>query len=173
MDLYSPHTILGENCSLKSCSQQDPLPVKCEFCSKMFCTKHGSSPDSHFCTDNQIFNVKFDVCEKCNRRMDTNGAHVCKEKTRKHRCKMEKCKNNILIPIECEQCYEIVCISHRFPSDHNCIPTERNIDQLEDRPAENQPVENSPAEIHHGWNNLRRNRRRGRFQCRSVFQGEF
>merc|ERR1712228_590396 len=126
-----PH--LGEHCSLKYCNQLDFLPVKCKLCAKIFCTEHGYSPDSHACTEkHKILDVKVELCEKCNKRIDTDGAHVCQKKTRKYRCTMDKCKSRILVPFTCSECYQIVCPRHRFPSDHNCISTPVNRMQLVD-----------------------------------------
>ena len=128
-----PH--LGQHCSIKSCNRLDYLPVKCELCSKTFCSDHGYTPDSHSCTEkHKIVDVKVDVCEKCNKRVKNRDGtlHECKKQKRKYRCATDKCKTRILVPFSCGECYQIVCPRHRFPADHNCISTAVNRMRLVD-----------------------------------------
>merc|ERR1712018_63614 len=115
-----PH--LGAHCALTSCNRLDYLPVKCELCSKTFCSEHGYAPTSHSCTEqHKIKDVTVNVCDKCNKRVDNVTSHDCKKQKRKFRCAANKCKTRILVPFNCGECYQIVCPKQRFPADHTCI----------------------------------------------------
>merc|ERR1739848_986679 len=112
-----PH--LGHHCELESCKRLDYLPVTCEFCKGVFCTDHGYSTDLHSCSAAHLVpDVKVDICGKCKKRKEEN--HQCVKKKKSH-CSVAKCKSRVLIPLTCGECFQKVCPTHRFPSDHDCI----------------------------------------------------
>ena len=64
--------------------------------------------------------MKVEVCPKCKRRSHPN--RPCELK-KKRKCSVANCKSKILLPLKCVTCGQSVCPSHRFPSDHSCMPT--------------------------------------------------
>lgn len=91
---------LGGICEL--CKRQDYLPIKCNFCKKIFCKDH-SSLDSHNCQ-----NFK-------NKQKNKKSTSIYKES-----CSFNGCKKKEIIRFECKECKLNYCINHRLSFDHFC-----------------------------------------------------
>jgi len=95
---------IGNNCSFESCNQLDFLPIKCDYCLKIFCKNH-NFVDNHNCTAKPLNFVK-----------DGNNTVPLK-----HLCSLADCKNSELTPIICHHCSKNFCLKHRHQVDHDCI----------------------------------------------------
>lgn len=127
---------IGEHCSEATCHQLDYLPMKCDACSKLFCSLH-LKYDSHNCTSLYKKDVQVPVCPLCNAPVPTPrgtlpdmavSAHIdqdcksdkAKKKVFTNRCSKPKCKKKELVPVLCDSCKLNYCLTHRHPADHNC-----------------------------------------------------
>ncbi|CAF2740266.1 AN1-type zinc finger protein 2A,AN1-type zinc finger protein 2B [Lepeophtheirus salmonis] len=61
---------LGAHCGEKSCRQLDFLPMKCDACSKLFCSDH-LFYESHTCPQSYTKDVQVPVCPLCNNPVPT------------------------------------------------------------------------------------------------------
>nr|ADD38857.1 AN1-type zinc finger protein 2B [Lepeophtheirus salmonis] len=126
---------LGAHCGEKSCRQLDFLPMKCDACSKLFCSDH-LFYESHTCPQSYTKDVQVPVCPLCNNpvptprgsspdsqvlaHMESDSCGAKKKKTHPGACSVRKCKNKEPIPFRCESCRQTVCLTHRHPQDHIC-----------------------------------------------------
>ena len=44
------------------------------------------------------------------------------KKSKTNRCSHGGCKRKDLVPYTCPQCERVVCLRHRQPTDHKCMP---------------------------------------------------
>nr|CCA23974.1 conserved hypothetical protein [Albugo laibachii Nc14] len=131
---------VGKHCSITHCSQIDFLPFECDCCHSIFCLEHRSY-DSHSCvsvqkTDSRVFECP--ICKKiinCTPDQDIhqvwNAHNLCGDcvaistdapRKKKIRCGALQCRA-VIGPsnrFECTTCLQIVCLTHRFPSEHLC-----------------------------------------------------
>uniref|UniRef100_A0A914DUN1 AN1-type domain-containing protein n=1 Tax=Acrobeloides nanus TaxID=290746 RepID=A0A914DUN1_9BILA len=110
---------LGKHCEYNHCNMLDFLPMKCDACTKIMCSKH-IMYDSHECTSAFRKNVQVPVCPLCNKPVPTKkgespdttvGAHIdrdCQSDPRKriysNRCSLKSCKQKELVPVLCNTC---------------------------------------------------------------------
>lgn len=99
---------IGKHCDY--CKQLDFLPFGCNFCSKTFCLKH-KKPIDHNCP------VKPEQ-----KSFATNNKS---DKFKGYRCSFCKCKE--LMEIRCMWCEELMCVRHRFPTDHKCTKQKKKL----------------------------------------------
>lgn len=126
------------------CVILDFLPVKCDSCSKVFCSSHYNY-EQHSCSGTRK-DVQVPVCPLCGEPVPTApgvqpditvGQHIdqqCKSDTKKiytNRCNHKGCKRKELIPVTCSQCKLNFCLRHRHTSDHNCMM--RNMNEADQR----------------------------------------
>jgi predicted nucleic acid binding AN1-type Zn finger protein len=103
---------LGKHCHF--CNQMDFLPFKCTDCSYFFCSSHRIGID-HDCP------IKPKPKEKIR----------VKHKKVGYRCTF--CKKRELIEIKCMWCNELMCIRHRFPTDHKCTKQNKKLFHKQNR----------------------------------------
>ncbi|XP_033327446.1 AN1-type zinc finger protein 2A [Megalopta genalis] len=145
---------LGEHCSENSCNRLDFLPLKCDACSAIFCTKH-ISYTNHSCPSAYKKDVQVPVCPLCNTPVPTKrgdppdiavGQHMdneCQSDFKKPRakifsnkCSSKGCKIKEIVQVRCSDCNQNFCLKHRHPTDHGCLGPEeatrrRRLDKLE------------------------------------------
>uniref|UniRef100_A0A915BZ88 AN1-type domain-containing protein n=2 Tax=Parascaris univalens TaxID=6257 RepID=A0A915BZ88_PARUN len=129
----------GRHCSFAECHLLDFLPVRCDACSRDFCSTHYPY-ESHRCESSYKKDVQVPVCPLCGKPVPVArgelpdvvvGRHIdmdCKSdpalssrgKIYANRCSVRGCKKRELIPIQCKECGLNFCLKHRFPSDHDC-----------------------------------------------------
>lgn len=101
---------VGAHCSLRSCGQQDFLPISCEYCKKPFCKDH-FRPEAHDCEkylpDSQTYcpPCPSAAAERAPLRCATPG---CKETLASHN------------RVRCQRCHQETCLKHRYEADHPC-----------------------------------------------------
>ncbi|XP_075421676.1 AN1-type zinc finger protein 2A isoform X2 [Ascaphus truei] len=135
---------LGQHCSEATCKQLDFLSLKCDACNDVFCKNHITS-DQHRCAAAYKKDVQVPVCPLCSSPVPVKrgempdvavGAHMdrnCndpykrKQKIFTNKCLKAGCKKKELLKIECDQCHNNFCLSHRHPLDHNCKTGPRTI----------------------------------------------
>ncbi len=96
---------LGNQCALSECQQLDFLPVRCHFCSELFCKEH-SYPEEHECSD---FNKHQQPKHKA--RPGTTSSF---------KCSLETCEKSELTKVTCPGCQNHFCLGHRHMRDHDC-----------------------------------------------------
>ena len=130
---------IGKHCTFETCKQKDWLPVKCKYCSKIFCADH-SSIESHNCPEYEKQYKKVFVCPLCNKTLDVNNNLSVEENFSLHEamdclgnyranvpevitCKGTKCRMKLteLNTYTCQKCSQKVCLKHRMPQDHRCM----------------------------------------------------
>ncbi|OVA14356.1 zinc finger protein [Macleaya cordata] len=141
---------LGRHCQHSECNQLDFLPFKCDGCSKVFCVEHRTYK-SHECPKPNPNSRRVVVCEICSTSIEmTNGGKSNKvdeeeeqkvilerheksgdcdpSKKKKPKCPVKRCKQILTFSNNstCKFCQLKVCLSHRFPADHNCLKTPIN-----------------------------------------------
>ncbi|KAI6188595.1 AN1-type zinc finger protein 2A-like protein [Aphelenchoides besseyi] len=128
---------LGGHCAHEECNQLDFLPMKCNGCSKEFCSRHFTY-ENHNCSSGLRLDVQVPVCPLCNTPVPTAkneiadvvvGAHIdndCQsDPARRKRayvnaCSLKRCKRRELVPVLCTRCRRNFCIKHRHEGDHEC-----------------------------------------------------
>merc|ERR1711937_667070 len=131
---------LGKHCNIPDCNKLDFLPFKCIGCSLTFCLDHYTY-EAHQCSSPSP-NRQVPTCPLCDkpvplgngnkpldqlvsehtdRGCDSAAAAKKRQKKKEGRCCAPKCKTRELIQQRCDSCNKIVCLKHRFPSDHACI----------------------------------------------------
>ncbi|KAF9489376.1 hypothetical protein BDN71DRAFT_1456208 [Pleurotus eryngii] len=131
---------VGKQCSLQTCMLVDFLPFKCQHCSKSYCGEH-FKVEAHKCPeyDESKYDRVAPNCPLCNEpvavppnqdpniRMEqhlTRDCSVMTGRTGKKKsgpaCARTKCGKTLFAPIQCNQCKQQFCPSHRFPADHSC-----------------------------------------------------
>ncbi|XP_072273853.1 AN1-type zinc finger protein 2A [Pyxicephalus adspersus] len=129
---------LGTHCSEVTCKQLDFLPLKCDACEDLFCKDH-ITYDQHKCTSAYKKDVQVPVCPLCgapvpvkrgepadiavSQHIDRKCSSIRKQKIFTNRCFKPGCKKKELMKIECDQCHNNFCLSHRHPLDHDCKTT--------------------------------------------------
>ncbi|CAI0455485.1 unnamed protein product [Linum tenue] len=128
---------LGRHCQHKECNQLDFLPFKCQGCQQVFCLEHRSYR-AHACPKSDHNSRKVVVCEICSTSIETTGHGELAEKAllerheksgqcdprkkKKPTCGVRRCKEILTFSntCVCKTCQMKVCLSHRFPADHQC-----------------------------------------------------
>ena len=123
---------IGHHCSISHCHQKDFLPFKCKDCNKYFCNEHFKSTE-HICIKNKNYEInKVVLCPMCHGSIRviegediniTYQRHVC-NKTKIHKCPVKGCKEKLttINTYQCKKCHKKVCLKHRMPYEHECIP---------------------------------------------------
>lgn len=127
---------IGKHCSLPTCNQKDFLPFKCDHCHRDFCLEHRSYA-CHGCEGAESKDFTSTDCPMCGKSIrfaksqdpnliwEDHYLHGCTQKTQQKehkKCARSDCRT-ILGPsntFACSKCRQMVCISHRFPEEHNC-----------------------------------------------------
>ncbi|KAG8917363.1 hypothetical protein FRC01_002502 [Tulasnella sp. 417] len=142
---------IGQQCSHPACSLVDFLPIKCQHCTKPYCSDH-FKPDVHSC--DKFDPAKHDriapACPFCQKPVafaagvDPNIAMENHFETSctvvasggligmrakaggagagaSPRCARAKCSKVLVAPIRCTACSQQFCAEHRFPSNHKCV----------------------------------------------------
>merc|ERR1711892_1609703 len=131
---------LGKHCAIVDCNKLDFLPFKCLGCQSTYCLDHytyerhncaNPSPNSQVPTcplcskpvplGNRDLPLDQLVSEHIDRGCDSALAAKKRAKKKEGRCCAPKCKTRELIKQRCDSCVKIVCLKHRFPSDHECV----------------------------------------------------
>lgn len=129
---------IGKHCSDSTCRQKDWLPVKCKYCSKVYCADH-SSIGSHHCPQYEKEYRKVYVCPLCNKTLTINASLTVEENFSIHEamdCQRDFQQNLQVLPhcpgnrchakltelnsYLCNRCQHKVCLKHRMPEDHRC-----------------------------------------------------
>ncbi|KIM89220.1 hypothetical protein PILCRDRAFT_84955 [Piloderma croceum F 1598] len=130
---------IGQQCSDPSCLLVDFLPFKCQHCTQSFCGDH-FKVEAHKCPkyDESKHNRVAPSCPLCNNpvaiplnqdpniRMEQHINTECSVMTGKRQtksgpvCARAKCGKVLFAPINCKNCNQQFCPSHRFPADHSC-----------------------------------------------------
>eukprot|EP00092_Neocalanus_flemingeri_P027087 GFUD01029373.1.p1 GENE.GFUD01029373.1~~GFUD01029373.1.p1 ORF type:complete len:285 (+),score=84.37 GFUD01029373.1:343-1197(+) len=135
-----PH--IGQHCSDSFCKQLDYLPMKCDACSKLFCTDH-LPYDDHKCNSLYKKNIQVPVCPLCNTpipvprgtvpdlavsaHIEQNCQKKSKEKVFNNKCNKPKCKKKELIACICNGCHLNFCLTHRHTADHDCKGPQKSV----------------------------------------------
>lgn len=115
----------------------DFLPVTCDSCYLTFCMEHYPY-NKHHCQVPEDFSP---LCPVCNRAVpfkrgdDLNA--IIDEHIEKNcsvvrtavftPCSFLNCKQKTLVPIVCDDCQNIYCITHRHKADHKCKRTLKDV----------------------------------------------
>merc|ERR1739848_251176 len=132
---------LDKHCKFADCNKLDFLPFKCIGCQQTFCLDHYTH-ERHSCPSPSP-NRQVPTCPLCNKPVslgadrskplaqlvsehmdrDCDSAAASKKRKQKKegRCCAPKCKTRELIQQRCDSCHKVVCLKHRFPSDHACV----------------------------------------------------
>ncbi|KAG8946837.1 hypothetical protein FRC04_011384 [Tulasnella sp. 424] len=141
---------IGQQCSHPACYLVDFLPIKCQHCTKPFCSDH-FKPDVHSCekfdpTKHDRIAPACPFCQKPvafaagvdpNIAMEKHFETTCevvaggglvgmKSKaggsgaSASPRCARAKCNKVLVAPIRCTVCSQQFCAEHRFPVNHKC-----------------------------------------------------
>ena len=130
---------IGKHCTLDTCKQKDWLPVKCKYCSKVYCADH-SSIETHNCPAYEKQYKKVYICPLCNKTVNINQNLTVEQNFSIHEaldCKQDyvqnlpdhpicgglKCRIKLteLNSYQCQKCRHKVCLKHRMPEDHKCL----------------------------------------------------
>ena len=127
---------VGALCAV--CGAQDFLPFRCKGCKKMLCLIHRStalhdcatlgikdatSIDCVVCGKSIVYDKAMGVDEVWEHHFATECTKKPEKKVEKEVCPVQSCRN-ILGPsntYKCSKCRTTLCLSHRNPSDHNCV----------------------------------------------------
>lgn len=132
-------TEVGGHCSMKGCHQHDFLPFTCDCCSSLFCLEHRNYKD-HECPKSNMNDHRIIHCPLCEAALRINNdedpnitwekhaaSGTCNNdgkssKKKKERCASKSCTTILLTSnqMTCLQCSRKLCITHRFPKDHDC-----------------------------------------------------
>jgi len=131
---------VGAHCSHHGCHQQDFLPFRCKCCEKVFCLDHHKYAD-HQCPKAEKDDKRVIICSACHMTLPvpssgtpndeilaihlTSGqCDPAKRRVERKRCANSKCRSKLTFinSLKCKECGLSVCMSHRFPSDHQCQP---------------------------------------------------
>ena len=138
---------IGEHCEMEYCKLKDFLPFKCVGCKKWFCNSHIHT-DSHNCQNANHESVIMIICPLCLGHLKTSGEtdinlifdkHMQEDcdqayekrreekKKKKKKCPVQGCKKtlNLISATTCSECGNRVCLEHRYPDKHNCVPGEK------------------------------------------------
>lgn len=125
---------LGQHCSDPTCRQKDYLPIKCKYCSHVYCTEHFSI-DSHHCPEYSKNMKQVFSCPLCNKVIPVNanlsleecfGIHEATECTgvyvekKEERCATKKCPTKLYEhnTYKCKRCNKKLCLKHRMEESH-------------------------------------------------------
>ncbi|KAI9208882.1 uncharacterized protein BJ171DRAFT_487551 [Polychytrium aggregatum] len=120
---------LGRHCAVPECHRLDYLPVRCGFCRKEYCHEHRETKDHPDCTGRPSRIVQ--VCGQCQQPLSGTevAPHDCdaynarrKAAKKASRCHVQGCSKTTLVPMECRACGRRICLAHRAPQDHACVP---------------------------------------------------
>lgn len=126
----------GEHCALAECKQLDFLPFLCSGCSQLFCLEH-RTPPSHNCRASLQNDQVTVICKLCKRCLDVPTGTDPTDFLEDHRRAETGCRSSddmvcgadgctqgkhrsLAIRATCPNCRNIFCVSHRYPTDHNC-----------------------------------------------------
>lgn len=127
---------LGTHCSESSCNRLDFLPIKCDGCSKMFCSEH-MTYGSHKCPTPKRWDKRVQICPICSlavpyksddspdEAVNDHIEKLCESNRHEvkrifHECSFYGCKIKEAVSIICEMCSLNFCVVHRHPLDHMC-----------------------------------------------------
>lgn len=129
---------LGSHCEHPDCSLLDFLPFNCDACGHVYCLDHRTY-EAHSCSKAAGKESTTLVCPLCAKAVrlipgeDPNAAfeaHTSKDCDpsnyakvhRKLKCPVSGCKEKLtsINTYSCKSCSTVVCLKHRFPSDHSC-----------------------------------------------------
>ena len=122
----------GAHCS--TCRQFDFLPARCGGCKATFCGECVTPGEGHECAATKAADRKQLWCDSCDKPVrclptDDPSAQMakhlasggCGNAAKKPSCCYKGCKQKLLgLELRCGDCGDIVCATHRFPSDHAC-----------------------------------------------------
>ncbi|PHJ15611.1 zinc finger an1 domain-containing stress-associated protein 12 [Cystoisospora suis] len=128
---------IGEHCGYPLCKQLDFLPFFCSQCQNFYCLQHRTQT-SHECPEAkppEAVEVTTIGCKRCRRLFEVPDnmapdvfltAHMqsakCAETERQRpRCSLVSCTSHKrYCLVQCKECSQLFCVSHRFPADHQC-----------------------------------------------------
>ncbi|KAI8057051.1 hypothetical protein BDF22DRAFT_669173 [Syncephalis plumigaleata] len=134
---------LGKRCSLPECQQHDFLPFFCQQCKAWYCLEHRTSEYHRDCTgklDRVVptcpacsLPVPISPNEEADNAVNRHLEETCKEmkhrntskskSAKKQRCEAAGCQlvlGTIRPSSTCTRCTRVLCLSHRFPEQHQC-----------------------------------------------------
>lgn len=134
---------LGKHCAEPTCRQVDFLPYTCKYCTKVFCTDHRSET-GHNCENKNhgnIVSIKCPICLKVinydsgltnehevwtqHHNTECNPANYAPNSRveRIQSCPVKGCKTklNSINTYQCKDCYQQLCLVHRFSDMHQCV----------------------------------------------------
>ncbi|CAD6193622.1 unnamed protein product [Caenorhabditis auriculariae] len=124
----------GQHCAVDLCNRLDFLPIKCDSCTRKFCTDHFTY-EAHSCESSSHKNAQVPICPICSLPVPTprgtpvdyqvnehiqNNCSVNKTKIFTNKCNRAGCKKKELIPVTCTRCKRNFCLGHRHERDHDC-----------------------------------------------------
>ena len=101
---------IGKKCVI--CGTVDFLPIFCKYCEKYYCKEHATLEHPlHKCSRNEkVYEEKENASYK-----NVKKCIIC---------------NKGLFTTTCNDCNQVVCMSHRFPDEHKCdkyIKEDKNV----------------------------------------------
>ncbi|KEP66750.1 UNVERIFIED_CONTAM: transcription factor C2H2, putative [Hammondia hammondi] len=131
---------IGEHCGYPECRQLDFLPFFCNGCSTFYCLEHRSQTAHRCCKGSGAGDSVQDPvtvgCKRCRRlfvvpdnteseaflSLHKKSAACANAVSRLPRCALQSCRVQAmkLSLVECPNCSQLFCLTHRFPSDHEC-----------------------------------------------------
>ncbi|THD25905.1 AN1-type zinc finger protein 1 [Fasciola hepatica] len=96
---------IGDHCAKPDCKQLDFLPVQCDECKLIFCKLH-SSVTAHECQapPRTVPDLEMDA----------------ETRLTGQRCQFPSCDKCELVPLKCEACEKLFCVSHKQKEVHQC-----------------------------------------------------
>ncbi|KAG9017588.1 hypothetical protein FRB90_000630 [Tulasnella sp. 427] len=165
---------IGQQCSHPACSLVDFLPIKCQHCTKPFCSDH-FKPDVHSCekfdpTKHDRVAPACPFCQKPvafaagvdpNVAMENHFETSCevvaggaligmRSKTggagasASPKCARAKCNKVLVAPIRCTTCSQQFCAEHRFPTNHKCTTSSTTTSTPGSSSSRASPAPNAP-----------------------------
>ncbi|KAI9485553.1 MAG: hypothetical protein EXX96DRAFT_12375 [Benjaminiella poitrasii] len=135
---------IGKHCQLSGCNSLDFLPIACPLCKHTFCGDH-RLPLAHDCSQWSRINNQLTQCNVCQHlvkasestnlspeeALDKHKASKCSlflyppnesMKTVSQNCAVRGCHNidPRIGPVHCNGCDQDFCLTHRYPSSHQC-----------------------------------------------------
>ncbi|KAL9646934.1 hypothetical protein ABK040_013793 [Willaertia magna] len=134
---------LGKHCAVDNCHQKDFLPFFCEHCKHHYCKDHREY-FSHSCTfqiEKELQKSTIPTCPSCKQLISKNYPQEDNEivikrhlqyqcgknnnNLQQKKCSFKHCNNHEeKIFMDCNDCHQSFCLTHRLPEEHECCKRE-------------------------------------------------
>eukprot|EP00834_Sanchytrium_tribonematis_P003478 NODE_134_length_16603_cov_0.784052.p15 type:complete len:148 gc:universal NODE_134_length_16603_cov_0.784052:13478-13035(-) len=122
---------VGKRCIVGECLKIDFLPFSCYSCKNNYCDEHFKSHDCPNQIKNTNRTIKCMVCgnpvaipqgEDPNIRVEQHIRNKCQKTDSINVKQCQFCKQKKSVTTTCKDCRLELCLTHRHPMDHKCVP---------------------------------------------------